>query len=125
MQYLDYQEYLNIGGVLDAIAFNRHIMRVCGILRNETCNRIENMSSVPEAVKYCVRDMVEYLEANKTTDIYPTSQSQSAGGVSESQSYEAKTSDEIKGDIDNIMYDYLLSVKDECGNSLLYRGGGY
>ena len=29
MQYLDYQEYVSIGGVCDATAFNRNIDRAC------------------------------------------------------------------------------------------------
>lgn len=124
MQYLSYQEYLTIGGTLDATAFNRNIVRACGVIDSETGNKLDRMTAVPENVKHCARDLVEYFEANKTTETAVTSRSQSAGGISESESYGTKTADDMYGDICNILYDYLFTVKDDCGNSLLYRGRG-
>ena len=51
-----------------------------------------------------------------------TSKSQSAGGVSESESYATKTTDEINFEMLNIVYDYLATEKDDYGTPLLYRG---
>ena len=120
MQYLDYQEYVSIGGVCDATAFDRNIDRACGIIDNATHNRIEYMAEVPQRAKALCRDLVEYLARNDTTEIAVTSRSQSAGGVSES--YATKTADDMYGDIQNMIYDYLLNVTDDNGTSLLYRG---
>ena len=122
MQYLDYQEYLKIGGVCDTTAFNRNIDRVCGIIDNATHNRIECMANVPQRAKALCRDLVEYLARNDTTEIAVTSRSQSAGGVSESESYATKTADDVYGDIQNMIYDYLLNITDDNGTPLLYRG---
>jgi hypothetical protein len=123
MQYLkDHQEYLALGGVCDATAFNRYIDRACGIIDNATHNRIECMAEVPQRAKALCRDLVEYLARNDTTEIAVTSRSQSAGGVSESESYATKTADDIYGDIQNMIYDYLLNVTDDNGAPLLYRG---
>lgn len=122
MQYLDYQEYVSIGGVCDATAFNRNIDRACGIIDNATHNRIECMAEVPQRAKALCRDLVEYLARNDTTEVAVTSRSQSAGGVSESESYATKTADDIYGDIQNMIYDYLLNVTDDKGTPLLYRG---
>ena len=122
MQYIEYQEYLGIGGICDATAFNRNIDRACGIIDNATHNRIECMAEVPQRVKALCRDLVEYLARNDTTEIAVTSRSQSAGGVSESESYATKTSDDVYGDIQNMIYDYLLNVTDNNGTPLLYRG---
>lgn len=122
MQYLDYQEYVSIGGVCDATAFNRFIDRSCGIIDNATHNRIECMKEVPQRAKALCRDLVEYLARNDTTEIAVTSRSQSAGGVSESESYATKTADDMYGDIQNMIYDYLLNVTDDKGTPLLYRG---
>ena len=58
MQYLDYQEYVSIGGVCDATAFNRFIDRSCGIIDNATHNRIECMAEVPQRAKALCRDLV-------------------------------------------------------------------
>lgn len=122
MRYIEYQEYLEIGGICDATAFNRNIDRTCGIIDNATHNRIECMADVPQRAKALCRDLVEYLARNDTTEIAVTSRSQSAGGVSESESYATKTADDVYSDIQNMIYDYLLNVTDENGTPLLYRG---
>ena len=121
MQYLDYQEYVSVGGVCDTTAFNRNIDRACGIIDNATHNRIECMAEVPQRAKALCRDLVEYLVENNSTKII-TSKSQSAGGVSESESYAIKTADDVYGDIQNMLYDYLGNETDDNGTPLLYRG---
>ena len=122
MQYLDYQEYVSIGGVCDATAFNRFIDRSCGIIDNATHNHIEYMAEVPQKAKALCRDLVEYLARYSTSDMVVSSRSQSAGGVSESESYATKTADDVYSDIQNMIYDYLLNVTDDNGTPLLYRG---
>jgi hypothetical protein len=122
MQYLkDHQEYLELGGVCDATAFNRYIDRACGVIDNATHNRIERMVEVPQKAKALCRDLVEYLVENNGVKIV-TSKSQSAGGVSESEGYATKTADDVCGDIQNIIYDYLGNEKNDNGIPLLYRG---
>ena len=121
MTYLTYEEYSNMGGVLDLTAFNRNIDRACGIIDNATHNRIEGMKKPPKKVKTLCRDLLEYLVQNNDVKII-TSKSQSAGGVSESESYATKTADDVYGDIQNMIYDYLLNVTDDNGTPLLYRG---
>lgn len=121
MIYLTYTEYKEIGGILEETAFNRNIGRACGVIDNATHNRIVCMKEVPQKVKPLCRDLLEYLVENNTVKIV-TSRSQSAGGVSESESYATKTADDMYGDIQNMIYDYLLSVTDDNGIPLLYRG---
>ena len=121
MIYLTYDEYSAIGGICDLTAFNRNIDRACGIIDNATHNRIEYMAEVPQRAKVLCRDLVEYLVENNGVKIV-TSKSQSAGGVSESESYATKTADDMYGDIQNMIYDYLLNVTDDKGTPLLYRG---
>ena len=122
MIYLTYTEYKEIGGTLEETAFNRNIDRACGVIDNATHNRIECMAEVPQRAKALCRDLMEYLARNDTTEIAVTSRSQSAGGVSESESYATKTADDMYGDIQNMIYDYLLNVTDDNGIPLLYRG---
>ena len=122
MIYLTYEQYKEIGGVLDLTAFNRFESRACGIIDNATHNRVECMAEVPQRARALCRDLVEYLARNDTTEIAVTSRSQSAGGVSESESYATKTADDVYGDIQNMVYDYLLNVTDDNGTPLLYRG---
>ena len=122
MQYLDYQEYVSIGGICDVTAFNRYIDRACGIIDNATHNRIECMAEVPQRAKALCRDLVEYLARYSTSDMVVSSRSQSAGGVSESESYVTKTDVELHADIDNMIADYLMAETDDNGTPLLYRG---
>ena len=122
MTYLTYEEYSNMGGVLDLTAFNRFSDRAFGTVDNATHNRIEPMHGVPKKAKALCRDLVEYLARNDTTKIAVTSRSQSAGGVSESESYVTKTEVELQADIDNMIADYLMAETDDNGTPLLYRG---
>lgn len=122
MIYLTYEEYSNIGGICDLTAFNRNIDRACGVIDNATHNRIEYMAEVPQRAKALCRDLVEYLTRYSTSDMVVSSRSQSAGGVSESESYATKTADDMYGDIQNVIYDYLLNVTNDNGIPLLYRG---
>lgn len=122
MQYLTYEEYKEIGGVLDSAAFNRNVMRVCGVIDNETHNRTEKLSSIPDSVKHCARDLIEYYANNVSNGKTVTSKSQSAGGISESESYATKTAEDVSNEVSSIISDYLLSVKDDNGTPLLYRG---
>ena len=122
MIYLTYEQYKEIGGALDLTAFNRFESRACGIIDNATHNRVECMAEVPQRAKALCRDLIEYLARNDTIEIAVTSRSQSAGGVSESESYATKTADDVYGDIQNMIYDYLLNVTDDNGTPLLYRG---
>lgn len=122
MTYLTYTEYEEIGGTLEETAFIRNIDRACGIIDNATHNRIECMKKVPQRAKALCRDLVEYLARNSTSDVVVSSRSQSAGGVSESESYATKTTDEINAEMFCIVYDYLIGEKDDNGTPLLYRG---
>ena len=122
MIYLTYDEYSTMGGICDLTAFNRNIDRACGIIDNATHNRVECMVEVPQRAKALCRDLVEYLARNDTIEKTVTSRSQSAGGVSESESYANKTADDVYGDIQNMLYDYLGNETDDNGTPLLYRG---
>ena len=122
MIYLTFDEYIAMGGICDLTAFNRNIDRACSVIDNATHNRVDCMAEVPQMAKALCRDLVEYLARNDTTEIAVTSRSQSAGGVSESESYATKTADEINCEMLNIVYDYLATEKDDNGTPLMYRG---
>ena len=122
MQYLTYEEYTEIGGTLDLTAFKRNIDRACGFVDLHTQSRLQSVLEVSTRVKACVRDLVECLANNLLIGKSVTSKSQSAGGVSESESYATKTLDEMNAEMLNIVYDYLATEKDDCGTPLMYRG---
>ena len=122
MQYLTYEEYTEIGGTLDLTAFERNIDRACGFIDLHTQSRLQSVLEVSHRAKACVRDLVEYLANNVSSGKAVTSKSQSAGGVSESESYATKTTDDINAEMLCIVYDYLATEKDDCGTPLMYRG---
>ena len=122
MEYITYDEYNKIGGVLDSAAFNRYSLRTFSRIRQETYGRIDKMSAVPNEVKHLCRDLIEYMNNNLNQDKAITSESQSQGGASESVSYVNKDASDVEKEINNIIYDYLASVTDDNGTPLLYRG---
>jgi hypothetical protein len=122
MTYLTYDEYKEIGGTLEETAFKRNIDRACGFVDLHTQSRLQSVLEVSQRAKACVRDLVEYLSNNVSSGKAVTSKSQSAGGVSESESYATKTTDEINAEMLCVVYDYLATEKDDCGTPLLYRG---
>lgn len=122
MQYLTYEEYISesLGGTLDKTAFNRNIDRACAMIDNRTQSRLECFEEIPQIVKAVCADLVDYIATN-TVEKAITSKSQSAGGVSESESYAVKTVEDYSADLDRI-FEPLAIVKTENGVSILYRG---
>ena len=122
MEYITYDEYNKIGGVLDSAAFNRYSLRTFSRIRQETYGRIDKMSAVPNEVKHLCRDLIEYMNNNLNQDKSLSSTSQSQGGASESEVYVYIKPSEHESHITDIINDYLASVTDDNGTPLLYRG---
>ena len=120
MQYLTYGEYTEIGGMLDLTAFNRNIDRASAMIDNRTKSRLECFKEIPQIVKFVCADLVDYISTN-TVEKTVTSKSQSAGGVSESESYGVKTAEDYSADLDRI-FEPLAVVKTKNDISILYRG---
>ena len=121
MQYLTYDEYVEIGGTLDETAFNCNIDRACAMIDIRTQSRLEAFKKIPQIVKTVCADLVEYIATNAVEKPIVTSKSQSAGGVNESESYAIKTADDYSADLDKI-FELLALVKTKSGISILYRG---
>ena len=121
MQYLTYEEYTEIGGELNEAAFNRNIDRACTMIDIRTQSRLECFEKKPQIVKIVCADLVDYIATNTVEKPFVTSKSQSAGGVSESESYAIKTVEDYSADLDRI-FEPLAVVKTSNGISILYRG---
>lgn len=120
MIYLTYTEYKGIGGTLDETAFIRNIDRACAMIDSRTQSRLECFEEIPRIVKVVCADLIEYISTN-TVEKTVTSRSQSAGGVSESESYAVKTVEDYSADLDRI-FEPLAVVKTKNGISITYRG---
>lgn len=123
MQYLTYEEYIEIGGenALNLTAFNRNIDRACAMIDIRTQSRFECFENIPQIVKIVCADLVGYIATNTVEKPIVSSKSQSAGGASESESYAVKTADDFANDLDRI-FEPLATVKTANGISILYRG---
>ena len=122
MEYIAYDEYIEIGGVLEPAAFDRYSIRAFSRIAQETHNRIDAMRIVPKEVKHLCRDIIEYMHNNLNQDKALSSQSQTQGGVSEGEVYVYIKPSEHENHISDIIYDYLASVEDDNGVPLLYKG---
>ena len=120
MTYLTYDEYSEMGGVLNLAAFSRNIDRACAMIDNRTQLRLEQFENIPSLVKIVCADLVDYISTN-TVEKSITSKSQSAGGVSESESYTVKTAEDYAADLDRI-FEPLAIIKTKNGISILYQG---
>lgn len=118
MRYLTYEGYVEIGGKLENTAFSRYIDRVCGLIDKETKGRVKEMAEIPDAVKALCRDLVEYFDGNGGGTRQLSSVSQSAGGVSQSESYIERYDESIQ----DMFGDYLYGLCDDHGTPLLYKG---
>lgn len=123
--YLTYDEFVNMGGTLDKAAFNQ-LNRKSEYLINaqgngKTGERISLLSPLPQAVKDCTFDLIMHLSENKFDGSKIQSESQSLGGQSESFSYTTLNKSEATEETNNIIFDYLYSVKID-GVSILYLG---
>lgn len=120
MQYLTYERYKEIGGTLEESAFKKTIERACAIIDIRTQHRLEHFLEIPLIVEVVCADLIEYIYSQQKQGAV-VSRSQSAGGVSESETYGVKTNDDYLADIDRII-EPLASVYTKTGISILYRG---
>lgn len=114
MLYLNYDEYVEVGGELELSAFDRFALRATTRIRHATQNRIDRMETVPVEVKHLCRDLIEYLHNHDNVKNQLQSASQSQGGVSESESYVIKSDKDMENEIWDLMDEYI--------RPLLYRG---
>ena len=112
--YLTYTEYTNFGGSLSEELFGRFSYRAEKEVDNKTFDRCKNLAKVPEEVKRCVFELVEYLSKNaKNGSALAIS---SFGNDGYSISYNDKKTAEQQ--IYDIIYTYLADT------DLMYCGVG-
>lgn len=122
MNYLTFEEYAEMGGILDLTAFKRTIDRAVGVVKKATHGRVDSMEIVPRSVKMLCLELVEYFSNDFWSSKQVSSHSQSAGGVSESESFVIRSIEERAGEVDDLIKDYLSNEVDDNGTPLLYRG---
>lgn len=125
--YLKYDDFKEMGGVLDETAFKTHARKAEYMLNSQSAGRtgkrintlINAGEGVPQAVKDCIYELICYLSVNAVGSKKITSESQSLGGQSESVSYAMVTEEQVNAECENIIYGTMFGGG--CGN-LLYLG---
>ena len=121
--YLDYADYVEMGGNLDDTAFIPLERKARYLINSQasgrTGDRIAELPVLPECIKECVFELVSFLAANNSTDKQIASESQGQGGASESLTYVTRTDAEIEEQEERVIYEFLHGGG--CGH-LLYKG---
>lgn len=61
-QYLNYEEYMELGGTLDEVPFNELEFECRRIIDSRTQNRLKNTTEIPEEVKLLENKMIQTLQ---------------------------------------------------------------
>jgi len=121
--YLTHDEYKQYGGTLDANAFLPLELKSRKRIDYLTDSRVQNMASVPEAVKLCAYALIAIegavgVEAQATN---PAVTSFSTDGYSETYGH-ALDAEAARAQMNKVIGEYLYGELDDNGVPLLYRG---
>lgn len=120
MQYLTYAEYQTMGGEMTEPAFIRYEFRARKMyIDYATFNRLVNASCVPEAVKLCTFELVEYIHQ---MDLQKEQNIQSASNDGVSVTYKVTDDASFARECVSFVQSYLDGYKLENGTPLTYRG---
>jgi len=122
--YLTYEDYAEMGGELDLTEFNIYERRAEAAINSQaagmTGKRLKKLEEIPECVKYCIFDLIQFLVQNADYSRQAASESQSSGSVSESISY---GNSRLPEDISESQSDMIYTAFFGGGiGDLLYRG---
>lgn len=103
-----------MGGNMPESSFNRLSIEASAYIKRNTHNRIDE-SNIPDEVKLCTCSLVDKLKKYE----------KKKGKVSESVgswSVNYQNNSEDENELYDVLVNFLLYVKDEKGESVLYRG---
>lgn len=124
MAYLTYDEYADMGGTMTEEDFQMAEFRARKRIDFLTDSRVAAMTEVPEAVKLCMKsiidmDSVKGLNAQLTS---PAVASFSTDGYSESYGSPSEQQAVAEGLLNRQIREMLSGETDDEGTPLLYRG---
>lgn len=121
--YLTYQEYKSYGGELSETAFIPLEFKSRKRIDYLTDSRVQNMISVPEAVKLCTYILIgmENSVGRNTQATSPNVTSFNTDGYSETYG-QIMDADTASVQMTAIVKEYLYGENDDNGVPLLYRG---
>lgn len=129
MQYLTYDEYVEFvdvseGAELSETAFTIAEFRARKTIDYWTDNRVQNMETVPEAVKHCMLAIIK-LDSKYGAEAQienPLLSSFNTDGYSESYGSATDQQAAAKQAVNDCIRQWLYGETDDNGTPLLYRG---
>lgn len=117
-QYLTYDEYKAMGGLLDQTPFNLLEFEARKEVDKYTFNRLVNLETQNQEVKLCIYALIEQVNSNKANLNGVASESTDGYSIS----YTSQNNSEISQKTRNIIETYLINCKLSDGTPYLYRG---
>ena len=123
-QYITYDEYVSRGGTLDEPSFELAEFRARSRIDWITLGRVQAMASVPEEVKMAMMVIIQVdSKYSASAQIYSAVISSfSTDGYSESYGGASEQVQVAERQLNNEVTKMLLTVTDDAGVPLLYRG---
>ena len=121
--YMTYGEYVSYGGSADQTAFPLLEFKARKQIDYLTANRVQNMETVPEAVKLCMVSIMNMDQASGAEAQATNPQLTSFNNDGYSESYgNALSADDTEKQIKKAIVSMLYGEVDDNGVPLLYRG---
>ena len=123
-QYLTYEEYKALGGLLDLMPFNLLEFEARKEIDKYTFGRLADLEEQVKEVKLCIYNLITELQgydSDKTRNKAISSESTDGYSVSYGTLTTA-TVEARSGQIKNVINTYLSNCKLEDGTPYLYRG---
>ena len=117
-QYLTYDEYKALGGLLDQTPFNLLEFEARKEVDKYTFNRLVNLETQNQEVKLCIYALIEQINSNKVNLKGVASENTDGYSIS----YASQNNAEISQKTQNIIDTYLINCKLSDGTPYLYRG---
>ena len=117
-QYLTYDEYKALGGLLDQTPFNLLEFEARKEVDKYTFNRLVNLETQNQEVKLCIYSLIEQINSNKANLKGVASESTDGYSIS----YTSQNNSEISQKTQNTIETYLINCKLADGTPYLYRG---
>ena len=117
-QYLTYDEYKDLGGLLDQTPFNLLEFEARKEVDKYTFNRLVNLETQNQEVKLCIYALIEQISSNKANSNGVASESTDGYSIS----YTSQNNAEISQKTQNTIETYLINCKLADGTPYLYRG---
>ena len=119
-QYLTYEEYKALGGMLDLMPFNLLEYGARNKIDLETQNRLKNSNNIPQKVKICVFNLINALRKYESENNKNKS-SESVGSYSVTYKDVKQIIEDKSNELSDIILSDLYGVIHN-GEHIIYRG---